>query len=289
MKPVASFSPLAGVACLISSFALFPVQGASVFSWAFYGYGKDSSESYADMSDSSTVPLLEVSADGSIDFKHTGNPGETLTFSASTLASAASQRLRTHASGQIENTHYDPDYDYETDTGTPSYYTSWAEASYTETLSYGGTATNYISTYIMRLTGDVSGVGTFTLVEISHGNEPSQSWFFSDEGSYNNIIVSQAFVHGGAPQEITVRILSSFQQSMEFQPDGDYLGGSANFGNTLEVLGVDLRDDQGNLLTGETITSDAGTSYAIIAVPEPCTTILASLAVFAYAVRRRAA
>lgn len=67
---------------------------------------------------------------------------------------------------------------------------------------------------------------------------------------------------------------------------GDTVFGEADFGNTLEVIGVDLRDNNGNLLTGDSITGDSGNSYAITLVPEPSSVLLFGFGSLSLAFRR---
>ncbi len=243
----------------------------------FTGYGKDSSRAHT-IDSEFTSGLDEVTVSTTESFEHSGNPGNYLDFSGFASASSAPQWLRTHAQGTVINNFYDDLYDFDLNTGTPSYYVSWAEAKYSETLQYGGYANHYNSRYIMRFTGEITGLETLTLVEIQHGNEPKQRWLFTTPGSYDQIIVSNAFVHGSSPQNITVRVMSSYQMDTGIYPDGATIQGEANFGNTLQVLGVDLRDSNGNLLTGETITGESGSTYAVIEAPEPSSSALLGLA-----------
>lgn len=217
---------------------------------------------------------------------------DVLDFRGEASASVSSfDSLKAKSSGMLDNAFYDPNYTYSTSTGdsngVPTSYVVDAQAEIDQVLSWGGAATNYTSTYIMLLTGTVTGTGSSSiLVTLQHAGETEQTFrYFDLDGSYSIPIRSSAYVHGASPQNFRIKIETVYFFDMQalaanpnFEPGSDY-GGSADFGNTLVFQGIDSRDNStGELLSQGTITTDAGGAINIIAVPEPSSVVLALLA-----------
>lgn len=199
-----------------------------------------------------------------------------MTFSAQASASASYLGLRTYASGELTDTYFEPYFPEEGDPqGVENFFNAYSYASFTDTLSYGGTAVNYNSRYLLNLSGSIFGEEAFNIVTIQHANDPVQRWSFFNPGNYDVQLVSDAYVHGAFAQEIRVTLQSYFQVYTGYHEDGSIIMGTADFDNTLVLGGVELRDENGVLLPDGTITSASGTNYGIIAIPEPSTGLLA--------------
>lgn len=220
---------------------------------------------------------------------------QTMFYSGSASAYSNFGRLGASASGSVTNNFYNSDnvkyYDYDISEinpdGVPNNFIVNGQASFTDTLQYGGTAIAYTSRYILNLTGSVSGGEAFVYIAISHGSSgQSESFFYSATGNYNIPINSTAFV-GGPNQTFSIRMLTSFQADASYYSDGSNFSGSAAFGNTLELVGVDVRDENGILLSATQITGESGTTYAITAVPEPTSLALLGLGGLCVLRRRR--
>lgn len=201
-----------------------------------------------------------------------------MTFSAEARASATFRNLRTYAGGSLENSFFESYSPAEgPPQGTINFFNTYGSASFTDTLSYGGTAVGYNSRYIFNLSGTILGEDAFNYVVLRHANQPVQTWLFSAQGDYDIQLVSNAFVHGAFAQEFSLTLQSYFQVYTGYLDDGATSTGYADFENTLTLAGVELRDDNGILQPNGSITSASGTSYAIIAVPEPSVGLLAVL------------
>ena len=83
-----------------------------------------------------------------------------------------------------------------------------------------------------------------------------------------------------------VELLSQVDIFTEDFEDGSDVTGTVSFGNTLELLGIDLRDENGNLAPQGSITRESGEPVAIIAVPEPSALSLLVIA-STFIIRRR--
>ena len=223
-----------------------------------------------------------------------GEEGE-LDFNATASASTSYQQLRAGVTGSVFGDSYNSDQDAkyfdqatrETNPdGKPDYFDVDAESTFTETLQYGGSAQGYTSRYFLNLTGSVSGIGAFVLVEVDHATSGRSFDYISFEtGDYNIPIVTESFV-GAANQEFTIRLFTSYQVET-FDGGSAELDGSSSFGNTLEFLGVEVREEStGRLLRPDEITSESGTTYAV--VPEPGTAAMALIGLTLLTRRRRA-
>lgn len=230
---------------------------------------------------------VSVSGGVSYDTEVLGGSGD-LVFTGSGSAQAGYQFLRSSASGSLSNSYFDPDYNFDNGTGdVPTSYVTQSIARFEETLVYGGTATGYNSKYFFRVTGNITGQDASAFVQLTHASAPSQFWFFDSPGGFNEIIVSESFV--GAPNlGFSLELVSSFDASTEFLDDGGSSSGAAQFGSTVELLGIEARDAvTGDLLSTLDFTSGSGTVYPIRAVvPEPTTAWLAA-SVLLFAPRTR--
>ncbi|MEX2672735.1 MAG: PEP-CTERM sorting domain-containing protein [Phycisphaeraceae bacterium] len=237
---------------------------------------------------STTGGPVSLNEDIVYDLSEAGGDGE-MTFSAQGFASAAFKTVRASTSATLTNSFFDENYVFDNgdpEEGVPTHYTVQSRGGFTETLSYGGTATNYTSRYILRLTGNVQSNDGYGIVRINHAGEEQLITFFSP-GNHDQILVSNAFIHGLSPQEFSITLTSGVSFTMEGVSEGNTLSGSANFGSTLELVGIDLRDENGNLVSNDVITSASGTTYDVVAVPEPGTMALLSVLGVGVALRRR--
>jgi hypothetical protein len=271
---------------LLSAVTSSTVKAATYNASAFVGEGDQRQVSYLGTPESTTTPGGVASSTGftNHDLGPVGGSG-TLFFSGAASASASSfDSLRAQASGGVSNAFYDPNYTFAGD-GVPVAYVAQGTATIDQTLLWGGTATNYTSTYLMVLTGTISGNGRAAVtVTLQHANNAQETWFYDTSGTYNIPIRSSAYVHGGSPQEFYMSINTLYSFDMGFGensaviPGANY-SGSADFGNTLVFQGIDSRDNAtGELLSQGAITSDSGGTINIISVPEPSSVALALLA-----------
>lgn len=231
---------------------------------------------------------FDPSSDGSpIDVSASEDFGP-MNFSARVRASSSFCKLRTYAEGTLENSFFEPYFPEEGEPqGVENFFNAYGAASFTDTLSYGGTAIGYNSRYILNLSGSILGQDAFNYIVLRHANQPVQTWLFSAEGDYNIQLVSNSFVHGTFAQEFSLTLYSYFQSYTGYLTDGETSTGHADFENTLTMVGVELRDENGVLQSNGTITSDSGTAYDIIAIPEPSVALLAVLSSGLLFIKRR--
>jgi len=266
-------------------------QSASVFAQAFTGEGNQMNSWIIGPVDTTTTPFQVVRGDGSSQHELGDSGGNgTLEFSGTATASAGYSTLRAAASGSLTNSYYDKNYDFDSASGVPTAFYAQGTAEFAQTLAYGGTANSYTSTYLLHLSGTISGSGRgAVIVELTHAMAPPQSWVYVMEGDFDLNIRSQAYVHGQFAQEFKLRINTLYSFDTDFLQDGFDYSGAADFGSTLQVVGIDLRDENGVLQDQGTITSDSGAMFTIIAVPEPASALLtlSGLAFLAFVRSRR--
>ncbi|MEM0895760.1 MAG: PEP-CTERM sorting domain-containing protein [Verrucomicrobiota bacterium] len=262
-------------------------SGFTTAASAFQGVGDSGGNVTTFSADfSSNGSLVSSSGSETYDFGTFPNDDEnSVVFSGTSSAQALPQRLRAQASGSVSNIDFDSDYDADNMIGIPDNFVSFAQAEFTETLAYGGTATNYNSRYILQFTGTLTG-DAFAFISLRHGSNPEQTWFFNQPGTYNVPLTSETFVHGSSPQEFRLFLSTGFDIFSDSFAPTSTVSGSANFGNTLEVTGIDLRDDFGTLLTGDSVTGSSGSTFNIIQVPEPAAPLLLLLVGFAFLAKR---
>lgn len=260
--------------CVFSLAVASPAVAAELFSNVFIGAGSFNGVDGFDFGQSTTGAPVGLAASQDYFFDD-GENFETTTFSGQATASAQFGRLRTSASGSITNGQV-PIESYEVG-GYPEVFLVDSIAQSTETLQYGGTAVNYTSTYVFRLTGFNGGEDSFGVLRVKQADDFEEQFLFFDRGPINEIIRTSAFVHGATPQEVTITLNSQYQPLSDFFTPGDNYSGSADFGSTLELIGIDLRDDNGVLLPQDTITSSSGVVIPIVdaaTIPEPSSLLL---------------
>ncbi|MEM1223987.1 MAG: PEP-CTERM sorting domain-containing protein [Verrucomicrobiota bacterium] len=264
---------------VLSSLVTGANAALNVTSTTSYGFFNESDGFFSDLDSNSSNTGASVSISGNA---YDSN----YRFSATGMASASafSKRLRAQASGALNfedgseiGSFVDP---------TPDFYSARGTASFTETLSYGGTATNYSSKYILNFTGTIIGDASVAIA-LTHAGNPVQFWSFSSPGTYNETLISEAFVHGQSPQDFSLTLESQIDLSTDDSLYPIPNSGNADFGNTLEVVGIELRDnDTGILLTGDSVMGESGSTYAITQIPEPSSALLLGLGCACLAFRR---
>lgn len=256
----------------------------SVHSTAFIG------ASNTDFADGGTLtfPTLEFQQDTS------GNPvtvthdssysgydrngdEQTMDFHGEVYADGYWKFLKVSAKGTVTNSFYSPDNDpwFNTQTGefngdgVPDIFTVDASAGWTERLIFGGFATNYTARMIYRVHGINTGDNAFSYLRFKIGVADTITHDFGP-GSFNEMITSAPFMIVGPEMDWTTDLYASFQPQMQQYGDGVDLEGSSDFANTIEFVGFEVRDENGNIVTdGVTITGASGQVYAV--VPEPGT------------------
>lgn len=216
---------------------------------------------------------------------------QTMTFDGTGVAQAAGFGiLKTGYSGTLWNTFYNsentPYIDSSTITidpeGVPDIFDGRATASFTDLLQFGGTAVGYKAVYVFGITGVNSGDSSWSRLSFAiAGNY--ESFDLDDPGVSNYVLRSQAYDISSSGQTAEVSLSSTFQPQTQSYNSGSTVTGSSDFFNTVQLIGLEVYDAQGNLASNVTITGESGTQYN--AVPEPATMSL--LALWAWRKRRK--
>ncbi|MEM1209783.1 MAG: PEP-CTERM sorting domain-containing protein [Planctomycetota bacterium] len=225
-----------------------------------------------------------------------GNEEVNGVFGVSGSASAESIAGILRASAQIavtDNSVTDFDLPYLTNDfsdnpdGIPTSVEFDAFASFTDQLQFGSTATGYTSRYLIRVTGEITAPGAFVAIDVNNGNGQTETFFFSKVGVINEVISTRSTPVTGSQQEFGITVQATASAFPEF--DGEGFASAALFSSTLEVIGLEVRDDTGALVDNSEgfVTTAGGAAPTIIAVPEPASLALLGLAGTATLMRRK--
>lgn len=188
--------------------------------------------------------------------------------------------IKTRYEGTLFNSFFNEDniplYDSVNDiydsSGTPDVMQGVATAGWVDTLQYGGTATGYLASYVFRITGRNENFKSFSLLDVTIGSGAAERFLFMNPGNVDEIVRTAPVFIGQAGQKASVQMNTIFQPNLRELALGEDVYGDSNFSNTVEFLGVELRDMDGNLVTDVSIIGMSGTEYQ--AVPEPATMVV---------------
>jgi hypothetical protein len=217
---------------------------------------------------------------------------QTMTFSATGLASAEYGILRTSATGSVSNSffnssnpwYYNSDTGSVNENGTPDYIISFGQAQYDDIFTYNNIGPAVTVNFFFQITGTFSGDAVYHSILVENDTESDSIILSPSNGNViGQTFVTKNFAIGDGVLNHSVTVLSQFDHRPEFTADGADVSGIADFDNTVILTGMVLKDANGTPVNGWTMTSGSGTNYA--AVPEPAT--LSILAIAALIARKR--
>jgi hypothetical protein len=245
---------------------------------------------YSGRNTNANVASLDWSAD--FDGFNNDNEEDNMAFYGSGRAQAGFGLLRTEASGTVENVFYNPvdnlplievDGTINPD-GVPQRLAGEALAGWVENVQYGGTAIGYSASYVFNLSGFNGGDDSFSFISAGiAGNRESR--FLDGRGFVQETFVTNSYDIAGGIQEIEVRMSSQFQTTTDAWIPGTNVSGSSDFFSTLELTGIIVYDENGDVATDVTAVGESGTVYNV--VPEPSLMIAGGLGLLALARRRK--
>lgn len=244
-------------------------QGAALPGGGLYFVNEDESGTVTDGSFFSYFSSLTYEGYDS------SNDLQEMTFEGTGYAQGDYGVIRTRYEGGLYNSFFSENnpYLYNSQTreydsyGTPDVIQGVAQAGWVDQVQYGGTATGYMATYVFRITGKNENFKSFSLLDINVGESGSQRFTFFQTGVTDQIVRTTPVFIGQDGLRTTVDMTSIFQPNMRELADGSDFFGDSNFASTVQLVGIELRDSNGDLVTDVPLFGASGTNYQ--PVPEP--------------------
>lgn len=247
-------------------------------------------------SDSNTGAFVSTSGSGSYSGLNGAGESATMNFEGSATASAQYGIMKTYGHGRLENSFYNSEnpiyYNSELNQvnpdGTPDRFISYGQAKYEDFFQYSSPTGNISAgvkvDFWYRIHGTLSGDAGYHSVFVENDGDYDYVLIQSDGGitQIDEIWTTKKFVIGAdLALQHSATLLSQYDNiSTEFWGDGQLVEGTADFDSTVTLGGMNLYDENDNLIGGWTMNSASGTDYQ--AVPEPATmTVLAIAAIAA--------
>ncbi len=239
---------------------------------------------------------VPVAAYGSATFSGIGRDGEaaTMTFTGSSSASSGFGRMHTYATGSIQGSYYNPENPeyYNTpsgfvnEEGTPDQLIAYGQAAYSDTFTYTNTSAAVTVNFLYQISGAFLGDSGYHSVYVEFNGQSDYIILSPQDGNLiNQTWATQQFdILLNVPNTHRATTLSQFDFRPEYHQDGQDYSGTVDFASTVTLMGMELRDSEGNLVTGWSLDAASGTIYPI---PEPSALILSALGALALAGRRR--
>jgi hypothetical protein len=268
--PSLAFSQTSGLTTMVSSFATNNDGGGFDFVDTL-GFNF-----------SPTGGFVSQSGSGSFDGLNSDGDFGTMHFSGSSTASVNFGRLRTQASGTVLNNFYNSDNQLYVEAdgtinpdGTPDRFVTFSQAQFFDRFRYNGSSVNanVKVNFLYQVSGILEGDSAFLSLLVE--NDLVSDLFFrqSDGGTtvVNELWATKKFAIGADLQiNHFATLVSQFDNlSTDFWTEGETVSGFAAFQNTVTLVGMNLFDEDDNLLDNWTFESDSGSNY--FAIPEPAT------------------
>ncbi|MBX3740306.1 MAG: PEP-CTERM sorting domain-containing protein [Akkermansiaceae bacterium] len=237
-----------------------------------------------------------VSAYGSATFNGIDRNGDdaTMTFTGSSSASSGYGRMHTYASGSVQGSYFNPEnpeyYNspsgFVNEEGTPDQIIAYGQAAYSDTFTYTNTSAALTVNFLYQVSGAFLGDAGYHSVYVEFNGQSDYILLRADDGNFiNRTWATQPFnILLNEPNAHRATTLSQFDFRPEYHQDGQDYSGTVDFSNTVTLVGMELRDGNGNLVTGWSLNAASGTTYPI---PEPSALVLSALGTLALAGRRR--
>jgi hypothetical protein len=238
---------------------------------------------------------VPVSAYGSAAFSGIDRNGDdtTMTFTGASSASSGYGRMHTYASGSVLGSYYNTangEYyntptGYVNEEGTPDQFIAYGQAAYSDAFTYTNTSAAVTVNFLYQISGAFLGDAGYHSVYVEFNGQSDYTVLRPDDGSFiNRTWATQPFnILLNVPNHHRATTLSQFDFCPEYHQDRQDYSGTVDFGSTVTLVGMELRDSDGKLVTGWSLNAASGTTYPI---PEPSAAALAAIGAVALAGRR---
>jgi hypothetical protein len=206
---------------------------------------------------------------------------QTMNISGSAWSNTDGTKIHLFGQGTITNTYYNssntPYFDGTLDPdGSPDLLAINGNAGFNDELTYVGLAgSGYKANFYYYLDGTVSGdtEAGLNFYTNQSGETFNPRVYHSGSQEFNAITwVTPYFdIQPGNTMIINSDFYAGFNTRVSNYADGTTYSGTADYGHTLELVGMTVVDSNNNLVSGWSVSSASGTVYPTGAVPEPAT------------------
>jgi len=218
---------------------------------------------------------------------------QTMNISGSAFSNVTYGHIHVAGQGSITNPYFNstnsPYFDGTLDpNGSPDLLAINGNAGFSDILTYGSPTAarqpGYKVNFYFRLEGSVSG-DTLAGLNFSTSDPTGESYNPRTHQSHEIWVTPFYNMEWDHPLTINADFFAGFNTQVSAHPEGVNYSGSAQYGNTLDLIGMTVIDPSGNQVTDFSVSSGSGTNYST--TPEPGTWLALGLGGLAVMRRKR--
>ncbi len=260
-------------------------QSPSAYLYAFqgiYAANGGSTGPFTGVTGNGTPTFSSDPWQGSASFTGLDSRGQqqTMTINGTAYSSAGYGDLHAYGAGTITNPYYNPanpayvNPDWSVNTaGSPDTLSVHGNAGWVDTFTYTGlTGPGYYVNYLFQLDGFAQGDAAAGLNFTMDG--PGGGYYGPRTTEAGALWSTPDFqVYFGEDYGITADFFGGITSDVRNHPEGVDYSGYGDYSMTLKLVGIEIKDSQGNLASGWSLKTASGTFYPLIegspTVPEP--------------------
>ena len=218
----------------------------------------------------------------------------TMSISGSAYSSASYGKMHVYGSGSVTNALYNASNPVMVDSsgnihedGIPDFIGIHGNAGWSDTLTYSGLGgPGYYVNYFFRLEGTVSGASDIEAGLNFWTDIPGSPSYNPRTNKSHELWVTPNYdVTWGVTNTVNADFYAGLSTYLSSHSAGDSYTATADYGNTVTLVGIVMHDSTGKVVDGWSVNSGSGTQYA--AVPEPASCLALTAGIAGLLARRR--